>query len=385
MTTPAFKVLAVVLMLFFFVLSSLPISASALTMLDPGGSAVNPIYVEVVEDPWQSMLQKSSGAQESLNQVSSRPVSNVSGCSSTYKAIQTYKSQMSYMDLGNPSTAQQAKQYLEYLYARHDMCVSNIQSTYTGVPSCTLNATYINGSCQCNAGYTANGNVCITISKVDIYSAPIKPTLTIDQKCKNNYGPNSYGTGANDCYCSTGYQWASDKKSCVVVPIKSNQQVCQEYYGAGSVWSGKLTDIGGPTCDCASGFEWSSARNFCNVAAVKTGGGSGGGGSGSIVAPVVQQKSATGCDKGQQRIKDGSCVSYQRACFLDLGSQAVWTGKTNKTGDAICECAKWYQVSSDGKSCVSETKNETSQINSNTGTATSGKSWWAGFMQWLGL
>ena len=344
---------APITVLFFFVLFSLPISVSALTMLDPGGSAVNPIYVEVVEDPWQSML-KSNNTQQQKNSQTVQRLQSQFGATAYYECY----GQNSKGGSGGDAFVEAT------ILIRTESCLH-----YKRAPS---------------QQQTQQINVPVQTSN-----------------SSSGCGPNSYaGKVEGTCTCVPGYQWATGGPSglyCVptpqktvtaaptISPQKSNQQICQEYYGAGSGWNGQKNAQGGLVCDCANGFEWNSARNFCNIIAVKTGGGSWDGGGGSTVAPVVQQKNATGCDKGQQRIKDGSCPSYQRACFLDLGSQAVWTGKTNKTGDAICGCAKWYKLSSDGKSCVSETKNETSQINSNTGTATSGKSWWTGFMQWLGL
>lgn len=73
--------------------------------------------------------------------------------------------------------------------------------------SCPANASNVGGNCKCNAGYTASGSLCITDT----------------QSCQNQYGTNSYGDAQN-CYCSTGYEWTTDKKSCVIksVPVVVN-------------------------------------------------------------------------------------------------------------------------------------------------------------------
>lgn len=44
-------------------------------------------------------------------------------------------------------------------------------------------------------------------------SAPAQ-ALTLDQRCKYSYGSSSYGAN-NSCYCATGYEWATDKRSCI--------------------------------------------------------------------------------------------------------------------------------------------------------------------------
>src|SRR3989344_1299395 len=166
MTTPAFKVLAVVLMLFFFVLSSLPISASALTMLDPGGSAVNPIYVEVVEDPWQSML-KSNNTQQQKNSQTVQRLQSQYGTTAYYECYgQNSKGGSGGNEFTEASILISTESCLHYKRAPSQQTTQQAQ-----------------------------------------------PSTTLEQQCKNSFGPNSYGSGTG-CYCSAGYQWAPDNKSC---------------------------------------------------------------------------------------------------------------------------------------------------------------------------
>ncbi len=44
---------------------------------------------------------------------------------------------------------------------------------------------------------------------------------------------------------------------------QTNAQICQNNYGAYSVWNGQTNSTGGPTCDCERGYEWNSNQTAC--------------------------------------------------------------------------------------------------------------------------
>ncbi len=98
--------------------------------------------------------------------------------------------------------------------------------------------------------------------------------VTIDQGCKEQYGQGSYYRGTTDqngkysCDCSAGYKWNGQGTSCIiapVVPVKTNDQICQDSYGSNSNWNGTRNDSGGLICDCKVGFTWNSPRTGCVV------------------------------------------------------------------------------------------------------------------------
>ena len=69
--------------------------------------------------------------------------------------------------------------------------------------TCQANSTKVGSACVCNEGYIMVGANCISHT----------------ENCKKYYGQNVYGTKGNDnnsnCYCNSGYDWDSNKKSCI--------------------------------------------------------------------------------------------------------------------------------------------------------------------------
>lgn len=137
--------------------------------------------------------------------------------------------------------------------------------------SCPNNATYLNGQCFCNDGYTANGSGCVTYN----------------QNCQNKYGINSYGD-KQYCYCLTGYEFSADKTTCVkslVCPTNASKinnvctcnsgyvmrgnncithtQDCIQSFGNNVV--GVKGNDNNSSCDCVSGYIWNSQRTGCKV------------------------------------------------------------------------------------------------------------------------
>lgn len=58
--------------------------------------------------------------------------------------------------------------------------------------------------------------------------------------------------------------------SCVAIPTKTNEQVCQGDYGINSNWDGTKNAQGGLICACQAGYEWNESRTSCIVVPVIT-------------------------------------------------------------------------------------------------------------------
>jgi len=126
--------------------------------------------------------------------------------------------------------------------------------------ACPANAQYSNGQCTCNAGYKANGNVCITYT----------------QSCQNQYGNNSYGDGQY-CYCSAGYQWNATKTACTQTSscsegyiLNSNNQCVTYNQGCQAVNNNDPNIIGFKengkiNCTCISGYYWNGNNCAQNI------------------------------------------------------------------------------------------------------------------------
>ena len=115
-------------------------------------------------------------------------------------------------------------------------------------------STNTNGKCVCDSGFVMGQNGCVSY----------------DQSCKTSYGSHSVWLGTMNaqnglnCGCGNGYDWSSEKNSCV---SKSTlyTAICKRDYGSRSIWNGVINDNGGPTCDCETGYQWDASRKFCVV------------------------------------------------------------------------------------------------------------------------
>jgi hypothetical protein len=122
--------------------------------------------------------------------------------------------------------------------------------------------------CGCKSGYVWNdaGTSCIITSVV--------PVKTNNQICQDRYGQEGMWNGnflysdVPDCECRTGYALSQKTGSCVIVPVvpaKSNDQICQDSYGINSNWDGTKNDKGGLVCDCKTGYQWNEGQTQCVV------------------------------------------------------------------------------------------------------------------------
>lgn len=249
--------------------SVLPGSASALTMLDPGGSAVNPIYVQDVT-PHQLQQPQQTGMS-----------------------------------------------YEEYLRKMNPGVTQQIQPSITPVYSNPQSDPY---SCKANDPYSYN------------------PAGKVGCDCLPGYQWTGGGTGPSGLHCAI----IPPKAVTPVMPVQNVQQVVPPV---------------------------SSVVNSAAIA--------------PAAAPITQKPLT--CSSGQQIGPDGSCISYQRACVTNYGSNSVWTGEVNKAGGAVCGCAQWYQTGPDNKSCVPMDTNSAAVSLADTPIPQTHISWWARFLNWLGL
>lgn len=98
-------------------------------------------------------------------------------------------------------------------------------------PACPAYSAYDAASrvCKCNAGYLANGNVCVAYQDY----------------CWTKYGGNSfYNTDTNECACVGGYTWNANQTSCI-----SFGQLCQNRLGSKSYF-----DSNRNSCICNEGY-----------------------------------------------------------------------------------------------------------------------------------
>lgn len=91
-------------------------------------------------------------------------------------------------------------------------------------------------------------------------------------------------------------------------PQETNDQICQDSYGAYSEWSGQTNNSGNPTCGCQSGYSWSGDGASCT----------------------------------SQTVLNKWCINN-----YGLGSYSTPQG-----GKAVCDCSTGYQLNNAGTTCV---------------------------------
>ena len=153
------------------------------------------------------------------------------------------------------------------------------------------------------------------------YSGGYVPTPSTEQyTCPANSSPSL--TDLTKCSCNSGYQINPSKDACVVVPVKSNEQLCKEQFG-----SNAMESINRGSCICESGYKWNETQTSC-VYDIK-----------SLLLPGCSSTSGysatTGlmCD-GSYRCASGSVLnSGSTACIstAPVKNSTNETAKTSKT------------------------------------------------------
>ncbi|MDP3697138.1 MAG: hypothetical protein Q8R55_03850 [Candidatus Taylorbacteria bacterium] len=150
--------------------------------------------------------------------------------------------------------------YLIQYLAKKPATTQTQQPTRTNDQICSdefgQNWKWTGGStCGCKDGYTQKNGECVTYDQ----SCNISYPNTIFQKIDAT-------DGARICDCKTGYVWNEQRTSCVVapvVPVKTNDQVCQGSFGSNSNWNGTKDSNGLLNCGCKQEFMWNSDVTSC--------------------------------------------------------------------------------------------------------------------------
>lgn len=153
---------------------------------------------------------------------------------------------------------------------KNGQCVTYDQSCNINYPNAIfLKIDAVDGRrvCDCKSGYVWNEQ------RTGCIIAPIVLVKTNDQICSDKY-PNTFFLKINDvtggriCDCKTGYVWNEQETGCIiasVIPVKTNDQICQDSYGLNSSWGGTKNDGGGLVCDCRAGYQWNEGQTQCIV------------------------------------------------------------------------------------------------------------------------
>ncbi|KKR43391.1 hypothetical protein A2356_01120 [Candidatus Nomurabacteria bacterium RIFOXYB1_FULL_39_16] len=148
-------------------------------------------------------------------------------------------------------------------------CLSMLEA-WLGGGRCLAQRQKSNENIQCVTGYTkvlSNGwYVCSPVV------APTAPIKTNDQVCIDKFGAHIKWDGTKDsegllnCGCESGYQANSDGSECVLVsnvPVKTNDQICQDNFGLKSNWDGTKNNAGGLSCGCQNGYQFNQGQTQC--------------------------------------------------------------------------------------------------------------------------
>lgn len=284
------------------------------------GTYFDPINVQIQQDPWDAFVQQSQqqSQSDSLNQ-SLRNIQNA---------------------LSNQSQQQAQFQQQQLIQQKQAQCPPNMQ-VYVSKVSGKI------GGCICQPPYSMQNGACqMPQEALNADTAAQQSQQT--KSCQDSFGPNAY-SGTSGCACLPGYQMGSwsggfGGLGCVLfsqklmpakaitapTPSKTNNQICQEYYGMNSAWDGTLNAQSAPVCGCQTGYQWNDAQKTC------------------IAVPQTARESGGGCAKGYTVASATSgCVANADICRADYGDHSVWTGNLNSTGGPVCECRSGYQFSSD--------------------------------------
>lgn len=128
----------------------------------------------------------------------------------------------------------------------------------------------------------------------------------------------------------------------VEAPPKTNEQICQDSYGANSEWSGNISNAGKPTCDCQSGYSWDAMGNACASQASLDQDCQNTFGSGSY-SYTQSGKAVCGCVVGytwnSNRSACTAMLTPDQVCQRDVGVGSYYLGYKNVDGTYACSNA----------------------------------------------
>lgn len=192
-------------------------------------------------------------------------------------------------------------------------------------------------------------------------AADMAATPSDDQICQNTFGAYSESSGQYDsngkptCQCQPGYSWDFSGNECA--SDTSLQLQCQNNYGTNSY---SYVQSGQSYCGCSTGYEWNSGQTACVAIPTESGY--------QVCAAMNATWDGTSytssggysctCDSGYTSSADGStCVlaptetGYQ-VCSA-LGANETWDGTYTSDGKFNCVCESGYSWDSSSQSCIS--------------------------------
>jgi hypothetical protein len=113
------------------------------------------------------------------------------------------------------------------------------------------------------AGYEFDGSACVYKTTSYSYTSGYSASL-------NNCPINSHASPSDStkCQCDVGFQPNLAKDGCTTIPVKTNDQVCQDSFGLNSNWAGTKTNDGQLNCDCQIGYQFNDTKTACVFIAV---------------------------------------------------------------------------------------------------------------------
>lgn len=245
---------------------------------------------------------------------------------------------------GNPDT------YLNNYYNNSSLGSSYTYpvSTYVPTPSCPSMSTYDSSSdsCKCYSGYIVSGSSCVNANlycsdKIGLMSQ----YNSISKTCECMYGYEYDGsscvykskysslssstcplhsskstTDSTKCSCDIGYQVNTAKDSCVIAPVKTNAELCNDSFGINS----SPTSDG--KCQCNTGYEWTADNKSCVKSLICEG----------------------------DTIKSGNkCITLDESCQNTYGLNSIGiSGSKTLENTNKCNCKTGYQWNTTKTSCV---------------------------------
>lgn len=194
-----------------------------------------------------------------------------------------------------------------------------------------------------------------TVPKEVVDPPPVAKTP--NQICKEDYGSHSYSTGGKNasggpvCDCDDGYDWNDSRTACVVVPVKSGLEICQERNGSHATY-----DSASNSCGCAEGYNLGSVSEQCvTIAAARDEGcAQSYPGTSFLKYDTESGKNICDCKSGYDWNDDRTAcyttASFNQGCVKSYGQGAY---STTENGKRVCDCGSAYAWNPQRTSCES--------------------------------
>jgi len=146
-------------------------------------------------------------------------------------------------------------------------------------------------------------------------------------------------TSISSCKVDKLNEWYSKLKS-VVIPIKTDDQVCQDIYGTNTYGDSQY-------CYCNEGYEWNSSKTSCIS---------------NLTCPLNSTRIGNICSCNEGHVKrDTRCLSYTDDCSLTYGYYIV--GSRGPDNNSLCDCPSGYIWNDSKTKCTEEIISITESVN----------------------